>query len=182
MSDITIGRLRGGYCVRWIDPDTGKRRRYQLAARTRTEAEGEARDRYPKETALTRDMSVRDIRDHYIKWLGDKPTAETMRYTGKAVLAHFGDLYPRHITDADCAAYVSARVTGGRTIGTVHTELGHLRSAVSWAAKKRLIDFAPQIPRPPKPDSDVTPLSDAEAVRLIDSCDVPHVRLAVVLA
>lgn len=182
MSDISIGRLRGGYCVFWTDPGTGKRRRHQLKARSRAEAEAEGRDRYLKEHAIARDLTVRDIWSLYVTSLGDRPTAETMRHTGKAVLAHFGELYPRQITDADCDDYADRRREEGRAEGTIWTELGHLRSACSWAAEKKgLIAKAPHIKRPAKPDSDVTPLSDDEARALIDGCLAPHVRLAVIL-
>ena len=181
MSDISIGRFRGGYCVYWTDAETGKRRRYQLKARTRQEAEPEARDRYLKEHAISRDLTVRDVWTLYVTYLGDKPTATTMGFTGKAVLAHFGALYPRQITDADCGAYAEKREAEGRATGTIWTELGHLRSALSWGVKKGLVARAPDIKRPPKPDSAVVPLSDAEVVRLIDGCAAPHVRLAVIL-
>lgn len=85
MSGISIGRLRGGYCVYWTD-ETGKRRRYQLAARSRTEAEAEGRDRYLKETVPVGRLTVTQIWNAYIEHLGTKPTAKTMTYTGRAVV------------------------------------------------------------------------------------------------
>lgn len=181
MPDITIGRLRGGYCVYWTDPTSGKRRRYQLAARTRAEAEPEARDRYLKEIAPRGRMTVAQIWDAYIDHLGAKPTAKTMRYTARAILPHFGALRPDQITAEDCRGFAGKRRGEGRKDGTVHTELGHLRSALRWAAQTGLIDRAPMIELPPKPDSDVRPLSDAQIRALIDACHAPHVRLAVIL-
>lgn len=181
MPDLTIGRLRGGYSVSWTDPETGKRRRYQLAARSRKEAESEARDRYVRETKPRGPLTCKAIWTAYIDHLGAKPTATTMRYTGRAVLAHFGALRPDQITTEDCRSYAAARITAGRRIGSIHTELGHLRSALRWAAKHRLIGHCPHIEMPPKPDSDVQPLSDAEIRALLDGCRAPHVRLAVIL-
>lgn len=181
MSGITIGRLRGGFCVYWTDPDTGKRRRYQLEARTRTQAEAEGRDRYLKELKPRGGMSVAQIWAAYIDHLGSKPTAKTMGYTGKAVLDHFGDFRPDQITTDDCRAYLAERLKAGRKIGSIHTELGHLRSAMRWAAKQGVIARAPHIELPPKPDSDVQPLSDAQVRALIDGCEAPHIRLAVIL-
>lgn len=181
MPEITIGRLRGGYCVYWTEPETGRRRRYQLAARSRQEAESEGRDRYLKETRPRGALTVAEIWDTYIDHLGAKPTAKTMRYTARAILPHFGALRPDQITTGDCRQYRDARLRAGRKIGSVHTELGHLRSALRWAAKAGLIDRAPAIDMPPKPDSDVRPLSDEEIRRLLDACHAPHVRLAVVL-
>ena len=177
---LTIGRLRGGFCVIWTDPD-GRRRRYQLSARTAAEAESEARDRYLRETQRAGGVTVMEIWGGYVDHLGDKPTATTMRHTGKAVLAHFGALRPDQITIRDCRDYTAKRTGEGRRLGSIHTELGHLRSALSWAEKCRLIDRAPHIERPPKPASDVRPLGDAQIRALIDGCTAPHIRLAVIL-
>lgn len=180
MPDISIGRLRGGYCVYWTGPD-GRRRRYQLAARTRAEAEAEGRDRYLRESAPRTGITVAAIWDAYVDNLGTRPTARTMRYSGNIVLPFFGALRPDQITMEDCRAYSCKRQGAGRKPGTVHTELGHLRSALKWAEKAGLIERAPHIERPPKPASDVRPLSDTQIRALIDGCTAPHVRLAVIL-
>ncbi|MGK7663331.1 MULTISPECIES: tyrosine-type recombinase/integrase [unclassified Marinovum] len=104
-----------------------------------------------------------------------------MGYTGKAVLAYFGAFRPDQITIEDCRTYMAERLRDGRKVGSIHTELGHLRSAMRWAAKCRLIDRAPHIEQPPKPDSDVRPLTDRQITALLDGCGAPHIRLAVVL-
>lgn len=179
MPDISIGRFRGGYCVYWWQD--GKRRRYQLKARTRAAAEAEARDKYIRETAPTGGLTVAQIWQAYIDHLGAKPTAKTMGYTGKAVLPSFGELRPDQITTADCRTYLREQVAAGKKIGSVHTELGHLRSCARWASKAGLIDRAPHIELPPKPDSDVRPLADKQIAALVDACIAPHVRLAVIL-
>jgi len=179
MAEITIGRLRGGYCVSWYE--NGKRRRFSLTARSREEAESEGRERYLRETWTAGDLTVAAIWDAYIDFLGAKPTAKTMRHTGMAVLPSFGSLKPAQITVQDCRDYLSERIAVGRKVGTVHTELGHLRSALKWAQKASLISRAPHIELPPKPASDVRPMSGEDMQRLIDGCSAPHVRLAVVL-
>lgn len=90
-------------------------------------------------------------------------------------------LHPDQITIQDCRTYRDFRLAQGRAIGTVHTELGHLRCALNWAAKCELIGASPYIDMPPKPDSDVRPLSRTEISELIKACHVPHIRLAVIL-
>lgn len=181
MPSFSIGRLRGGYCIYWNDPKTGKRKRHQLSARTREEAEAEGREAYLKHMPIGKRPTVSEIWEKYVDYLEPKPTAKTMTYTGRAVLPRFGALYPEQITDQDCLDYTRARLEAGRKIGTVHTELGHLRNALTWAEQRRLIDRAPAIRKPPKPDSDIQPLSD-EAIRaLLDGCGSPHIRLAVIL-
>ncbi|MEM9320714.1 MAG: site-specific integrase [Pseudomonadota bacterium] len=181
MPEITIGRLRGGYSVSWSDPTTGRRRRYQLSAHTREEAEAEARERFIKETWTAGSQTISDIWDAYVQHLGDRPTAATMTHTGKAVLPHFGALWPSQIKTQDCRDYTAARLRAGKRLGTAWTELGHLRSALKWAVKTNLIDRSPYIELPPKPDSNVRPLDGSELQKLIDHCEAPHIRLAVIL-
>lgn len=178
MPDISIGRFRGGFCVYWyVD---GKRTRHQLAARTRAEAEAEAIDVYRRET-FTRDktVSVADIWEAYRADLGDKPTAKTMRYTGKAVLAHFGHYRPDQVTTALCRDYATTRMKAGISQGSVHTELGHLRSAMKFAADNRMIEVAPSIERPAKPTPKERYLSKPEVERLIEAASAPHIGLAI---
>ncbi len=180
MPDISIGRLRGGYCVYWTGTD-GKRSRHQLKARTRAEAEAEAIDTYRKHhfTQTQQGMTVAAIWSEYVNDLGDRPTAKTMRYTGKAVLGHFGHYRPDQITTALCRAYSRDRMNAGIAQGSVHTELGHLRSAMTFAERARIIDAAPHIERPAKPTPKERFLRKEEIQRLIDSADAPHIAMAI---
>ncbi|SEN50137.1 Site-specific recombinase XerD [Paracoccus alcaliphilus] len=179
MPDISIGRFRGGFCVYWrVD---GRRTRHQLAARTRAEAEAEAIDVYRRETfhRAPKGQTVAEMWEAYRQDLGDKPTATTMGYTGKAVLAHFGHYRPDQITTALCRDYAKKRTDSGISQGSVHTELGHLRSAMTWAKNNRLIDAAPHIERPAKPTPKERFLSKAEVASLIESASAPHIGLAI---
>lgn len=180
MPDISIGRLRGGYCVYWTDAK-GKRSRHQLAARTRAEAEAEAIDVYRlKHFAQAQTgATVAQIWNEYRADLGDKPTAKTMGYTGKAVLAHFGHYRPDQITTDLCRSYARARMASGISQGAVHTEMGHLRSAMTWAEKNRMIDAAPHIERPAKPTPKERFITKEEVASLIDHAEAPHIALAI---
>lgn len=179
MPDISIGRFRGGYCVYWREG--GKRKRYQLEARTRAEAEPEAIDVYRRETLGQRRerSTVSDIWEAYREDLGEKPTAKTMGYTGKAVLEHFGSFRPDQISTALCRAYVVKREAADKSQGTIHTELGHLRSAMRFAVKERIIDRAPEIERPAKPTPKERCLEKEEVSALINSASSPHIALAI---
>lgn len=179
MPDISIGRFRGGFCVYWrVD---GRRTRHQLKARTRTEAEAEAIDVYRRETfaRAPKGQDVAEIWEGYRRDLGEKPTAATMGYTGKAVLGHFGHFRPDQITTELCREYARKRMDGGISQGSVHTELGHLRSAMTWAKNNRLIDAAPHIERPAKPTPKERYLTKAEVAKLIDHAGAPHITLAI---
>ncbi|KIC39394.1 integrase [Leisingera sp. ANG-M7] len=184
MSNIRIGRLRGGLCVYWDDPDTGKRKRYQLDSRSRKEAEAEAIDVFRRETfkATPKGADVQQIWDAYIADLGDKPTAKTMGYTGKAILPHFGPFLPQDIDKALCQAYERDRKAEGKKQGTIWTELGHLQSALNFGKKVRMIEGGtPHIWRPAKPDSDKRILNAGEIRALISAAHDPHIRLALIL-
>lgn len=167
MPDLSIGRFRGGFCVYWHV--AGRRTRHQLKACTRAEAEAEAIDVYRRETFAKADKgaTVAALWQAYRDDLGAKSTSKTMRYTGKAVLPHFGHYRPDQITTEICRAYTAKRGDTGITQGSIHTELGHLRSALTWAVKNKLIAAAPAIERPAKPTPKERYLSKAEAPRLI---------------
>ncbi|PTE19926.1 integrase [Cereibacter changlensis JA139] len=180
MPDFSIGRLRGGYCVYW-PTESGGRTRRQLQARTRAEAQAEAIDVYRREvfSAAQQGATVAEIWALYRTDLGDRPTAETMLYTGKAVLQHFGHYRPDQITTELCRSYSAARMAAGISQGSVHTELGHLRSAMMFAVKNRIIESAPSIERPPKPTPKERYLSKEEVGALIDAASAPHIGLAI---
>jgi len=173
---VSIGRLRGGFCVYWRD-ETGKRRRYQLEARTRAEAEAEALDVFRRETWKPAGDTVSEIWDAYRADLGDRATGITMGYTGKAILPAFGHFRPDQITRQMCKDYAAKRMSEGKAQGTVHTELGHLRSALVFALGTK----APPIWRPNKPDSNVRVLTRGQVQAVIDACRAPHIRLAATL-
>ena len=180
MREYRLGRLNGRFVVTWHD-DTGRRRRYRLAAATPREAEAEAVDVIRRETLQRATLTVADLWAAYLAHLGDRPTGRTMGYTGKAVLAHFGALRPDQIDTDRCRAYIAARRRVGRGDGAIWTELGHLRSTLAWAAQHRMIDRAPYIERPPKPAPRDRWLTHAEIDRLLAADAQPHVRLAIIL-
>lgn len=180
MPDISIGRLRGGFCVYWRDGQ-GKRQRYQLKARTRKEAEAEALDVFRRRTQPTDGATIADCWRAYRDSLGDRPAGRTMDYTGKAVLEHFGHLRPDQSSRETCIGYDAARSRSGISTGSIHTELGHLRSCLRYAEKIGLIDRAPHIWRPSKPMPKERFLTHDEITRLVAGTSAPHIRLAIVL-
>lgn len=180
MRQFTIGRLRGRFCVYWHNED-GKRIRLQLQACTPKEAEAEAINVVRAHAVKngTSGFSVKDLWKAYIAYLADRPTAKTMTYTGKAILDHFGHLRPDQITNDFCRAYTEKRFKHGISQGSVHTELGHLRSTLNWAVTEQLIKFAPHIGRPSKPTPKERYLTKHEVESLISNSDAPHIALAI---
>lgn len=119
----------------------------------------------------------------YRKTLGDRPAGVTMGYERKAVIdGYFGEIYADDVTEDDCKAYIAARKEAGKSDGTIWTELGHLRSALKWAEAKGLIGKAPAITRPERPAPRDKRMTRAQVRKFLAACEMPHIRLFVVLA
>lgn len=179
-TDYRIGRLKGRFVITWRD-DTGTRRRYRLDALTAKDAEAEAIDVIRRENPPRDDLTVDGLWSAYRKHLGDRPAGVTMGYTGKAILPHFGALRPDQITTDHCRAYMAARAKTGIKTGSTWTELGHLRSCLTWAEKSGKISRAPYIDRPQKPAPQERFLTEPEIRKLIEAMTQPHLRLATLL-
>lgn len=178
MPDWRITKLDGEFCVTWDDGDV--RRRYRLGTRDPAEAARRAPARYAK---LTRPIgtTVKDLWESYCLDKAGRSVVTTMKYTWKALEPHFGSLEGESVAIADCRAYTEARRKKGIKDGSTHTELGHLRSVLVWAAKNRLIAHAPHIDRPRKPDPKEGYLTRKEVALLIEATKkkMPHINLAI---
>jgi integrase len=178
MSEWRITRLRGEFCLTW--QDGGVRRRYRLGTNDPKEAARRAPARYA-ELCRPRGKSVADLWTGYLADMKGRAVTVTMTHTWKALKERFGPLNVHEITVADCRAHTAERHAAGIKDGTIHTELGHLRMVLLWAEKHGLIDKAPAIERPAKPEPKDTHLTRDEVRRLVGSAKAPHIRLAVVL-
>ena len=128
-----------------------------------------------------RHVTVQWLWSQYTDEKRGRAVIETMMYTAKALMPVFGHHDPETITVEQCRKYTASRRAQGRADGTIHTELGHLRTVLCWGAKRRHIAAAPHIERPPKPDPKDRHLTREEARQLLDGATVPHVRLAIIL-
>lgn len=181
-----LGYLNGQVVATWRDAEG--RHRFRLGpAKDEQEARGlltafaHARAR---QTAVATGASIGAIFAAYRadrQLDGKQITA--FDWNWKALAPTFGDLAPEHLTADICRAYASERLSGGVQAGTVWTELTRLRSALNWAAKRRLISWPPPyVWVPSKPVARERVLSDDEVDRLLAGCTMPHVRLFVTLA
>ena len=175
MREYRVGRLNGKFVAVW-DED-GRRRRFRLAANTRKEAE--ALDVIRSQTLTTSGRTIAHLWQAYRDCLGDRPTGLNMASQGKAVLPHFGALRADQLGRDHCLAFTEARRAAGKSDGTIHTELGYLRSTLVWAAKQGLIDRAPPVVAPPKPAPKERWLNHAEIQRLLAADAEPHIKLAI---
>ncbi|EXL09598.1 tyrosine-type recombinase/integrase [Aquamicrobium defluvii] len=186
MPEWRLTKLRGEFCVTWVDGE-GIRRRYRLGTSDPKEASRLATSRYA-ELTRPRGTKVKDLWDAYCQDMAGRVVVGTMKYTWKALGDRFGGMEASEITIADCRAHTaerravrSNRHPEGISDGTIHTELGHLRMVLLWAAKHGLIAEAPPIERPSKPEPKDAHLSRDEVRALIDAAGTPHIKLAVML-
>ncbi len=175
MPEWRLGRHRGIFCA--VSGSGDARRRIRLFA----DRAASERELHRLNNPRPRDVTVAWIWREYLHEMQDRPVAATMRHTAKALLPHFGDHDPETLTVDQCRSYVAMRRALGRADGTIHTELGHLRTVLSWAVKRRLISHAPHVERPAKPPPRDRYLTRDEATRLIEAAGFPHVRLAIIL-
>jgi integrase len=176
-----LTRLNGEFCVAWDEeqPDgRSTRRRYRLGTSDAREAKALAAARYAE---LTRPVgrTVADLWAGYQKDKAGKVVLQTMAHTWKALAPTFGKLDPGQITTDLCRLYAVERYGTGKSVGTVHTELGHLRSILVWARDAKLITDAPKIERPSKPAPKDRYLTRDEVRKLIEHAKVPHIALAI---
>lgn len=176
MQPWRITRLRGQFALTF-DKD-GRRHRYTLNTDDAREAHRIAPALYAE---LTRPngRTVTDLWEAYRADKSAKSIATTMSYTGKAILPHFGHRDGEAVTKGECQSYIAARRKLGRSDGAIHTELGHLRTVLVWAQKNRLINHAPEIDRPQKPDPKDRHLTRDEAQRMLAAATLPHIKLSI---
>lgn len=176
MPEWRITRLRGGFALTF-DRD-GRRHRYALNTSDPREAQQYAPALYA-ELTKPKGRKVADLWKAYTSEKEGRAVLTTMKYTWKALEPHFGSRDGDTITLEDCRAYTRARHKKGRSDGAIHTELGHLRTVLKWAEKRRLIARAPDIDRPKKPAPKDRYLTRDEVKRILAACSLGHVKLSI---
>ncbi len=178
MSEWWLTRLRGEFCLT-VEKD-GKRIRRQLGTTDARKANLIAPAIYAE---LTRPSgtTVQELWSAYLKDREGRAIVGTMEHTWKSMKDRFGPRDAESITKDDCRAHTLSRREKRISDGTIHTELGHLRTVLKWAENHRLINRAPYIERPPKPAPKDRYLTREEVHRIITACHSPHVKLAIQL-
>ncbi len=182
---VTLGRYRGKFCA-VIGRGRG-RKRLSLGTADPVLARARLAEFRQQRERLRRPQrpGVGAILDGYIADRAPEVAdPDRLRYAAQRLRPVFGSILPSHIDKALCRSYVQRRQKAGASIGTAHTELAMLRAALRWAERQQppWIDRAPHIWMPAKPPPRERHLTPAEARRLIDACQAPHLRLFVLLA
>lgn len=129
-----------------------------------------------------RGYTVEDIWKGYVESICQKPSYTTAEFQWRSMGPTLGSLQVGDLTEDAVAKYVQMRREQGISDGTLLSELGRLRTALRWGERKELIPRAPYIPLPPKPPPRDKRLTREEAVRFLGACEMPHVKLFVILA
>jgi integrase len=184
MLDYRLGKLKGEFCAVWYEG--GKRRRYRLGTRDPREARATLREfigaRERAGQSAGRQLTVADIWKAYLddRKAEHKVAVPRMVDAWKRLAPHFGNLDPADCSPRVVREYIRKRRASGISDGTIHTEVGYLRSALRRVLGEH---NAPNITLPPKPRPRSRFLSATEARRLIDaSPPMSHVRLYILLA
>lgn len=184
MSEYRLGTHRGKYVVVWTDA-AGNRKRHSLGTADRSEAKALfARaiadlQRRPAPEAGTIDS----LFDAYIeaKKIEGKNTAR-MEFVQIALKDHFGHIDPNDLTIEMAQDYERKAKKRGKSAATIHTELGYLRTCLSYAKKRKWLTTETYVWVSEKGAPRERHLSREEARQLVDACELPHMKLFVALA
>jgi integrase len=183
--EFRLGRHREKYCVVWYDA-SGDRKRHSLGTDDRALADTRlAEFRRIKRVQLKGgSTTVSAIYEAYAtdRELAGIAAAPRIRDAWKRLSGTFGNLLPCHVTPELCGSYQRARRAAKVSNGTIHIELGYLRTALKFARKRGWILHTPFVAMPTKPPPREGHLSRDDARKLIAAASLPHVRLFLILA
>lgn len=172
---MRLAKHRGKYVA--VDYSSGERKRISLGTDNRNTARARLADLELAARMAQRPATV-TVEYVYQQYLEAKPNYRA-EYAFKRMASTFGALAPEQITEIKCRAYAKDRRAKD---GTIHTELGYLRTALKWGEDHGLIVKAPEIWRPEKPRPRARYLTRDEATKLLDAAQMPHMKLFIVLA
>jgi len=172
---------RGKRVIEWWED--GRRRRRSLGSTDSGTAEA-ALVEWKRSQSLSASGAPLTVGEMYEAYAQDREShaivaAPRIRDAWKRLKPTFDSLSPHHVTKALCLSYSRRR---DASAGTVHIELGYLRSALRFAEREGWIAKAPYVPLPSKPAPRDHRLTREEVERLRDAAEMPHVKLFITLA
>lgn len=181
MPEYRLVRYRDKFAAQWVDQ--GGRHRVSLGTDSRAEADRLLAQFIANKRAAQSDVvTVAEAWEGYQKSLQGRPAGNTMTFLWKSIGPNFGNRGAETLTEDDCRGYIEHRRKQGRSDGTIWTELSRLRSALKWAANKRMIAAAPKIWTPPPSPPREKRMTRQQVSAFLAACDFPHIRLFSVLA
>lgn len=112
----------------------------------------------------------------------DGKGTERIQDAWKRLAPTFGEMLPAYVDKEACRKYAKARLKDGVSNGTIHLELGYLRSALLHAERENWITKAPFVWLPQKPPPREHHITKDEAEKLLAAAAFPHIKLFIILA
>lgn len=121
---------------------------------------------------------IRQNIEHYLSEKQTRTTYPQMQIAWKFLEPHFGHLRHDQVTRKVCREYIQTRSLSGVKPGTIARELGVVKAAVNYCHSNSQAQWEMPPSQPPR-DRRLTKL---EFKRLVEACDVGHIRLFILLA
>lgn len=121
---------------------------------------------------------IRHAMQHYLDEKSAKRSHPQMLIAWKMLEPFFGHLRHDQVTRQVCREYIASRTRDGVKPGTIGRELGVLKAAVKYSHPNSPSKW--EVPAAPAARD--RRLTKAEFKRLVDACDVAHIKLFVILA
>lgn len=186
MHDITLEWYRGKWYARWRDR-SGNRRRRALGTVDKSLAQTRL-GTLKRELSAASQGHTSNVRELYLAYTEDRRPEiepESLERIGNALKRldpTFGSLKPEDITKDVCQGYIAMRRKDGVSDGTIHTEMTYLRSALNCAVRNSWLTVAPFITVPKRGEPRHGHLNKAQARRVVNAADAPHLKLFILLA
>lgn len=166
------------FCILWRNGES-KRQRYSLGTTDRVEADALARKVWASLRGPTELETVGQVVEAYLASLAGRKDEYRKRSRWNVVRGYWSKLRLSAVDEQVSRTYVAE---SRKAINTIRNELTLVRSALNWAASRKLIAEAPTIALPTAPESKVGHLTKAQFRKFLTGCATPHVRLFAMLA
>lgn len=168
---------RGYWTVYWRE--NGTQRRISLRTADRSVAEQRLIDFQRAKAQQDIGENVEGIVTAYLADKKDRARSyKSMVTAWRALQPYFAHVRPDQISRDMCRTYTDERRKGGVKNGTIIKDLGVLKAALRWAGRTDGAVFD----MPPTPPPRDVYLTRAEFSRLMDACELPHIKLFILLA
>ena len=182
MPDQPELRIHRGKYVAVLYSEDGKRYRRSLG--TADEAEAKRRLAHLTLTNSVLDRTTqKTVEDIYQRYLTAKKAegknTTRLECSWQELSKTFGHLYPQYVTPELVSSYKKSRKISR---GTLHLELGFLRTILRWGYKRQLLKDPVFVELPSKPPPKTHYITKEQFKTLIKVTDKPHLVLFMVLA